>query len=153
MANKIVQGMQQALSHARGEDDEVQTHEVEVVREFAETSTLSADQSEATALLIRARSLLERGWCRGVPAIDAEGWMVHPVSEKAIAWCASGALIAAGWCRTDLDHPAIHRLSAAMDGSICGFNDRQESVEPILAAFDRAIAGEPAARIAGEPPR
>jgi hypothetical protein len=38
-------------------------------------------------------------------------------------------------------HCARARLIAAIGGEYLGeFNDRQETVEPVLAAFDRAIA-------------
>jgi hypothetical protein len=56
----------------------------------------------------------------------------------------SGALSAAALGISDLDRRrALHRLVAAIGGEILWqFNDRQETVEPVLAAFDRAIAGE-----------
>jgi hypothetical protein len=108
------------------------------------------EADETTALLIRARGFLERGWCRFDFAYDAAGQSVHPKSRHAVAWCVNGALIAAGvpsWLdnpdsRSYDDHPAVRRLEAAMGGwmGIGGFNNRQETVEPILAAFDRAIA-------------
>jgi hypothetical protein len=98
-----------------------------------------------TDLLIRARGLIERGWCRGIGAKDADGHPVGPSSAQAVAWCAGGALIAAGmpvvgglWSQ-----PAMRRLGEAMGGTsrdIMNFNDRQLTVEPVLAAFDRAIA-------------
>ncbi|HXP05507.1 MAG TPA: hypothetical protein VN808_15415, partial [Stellaceae bacterium] len=51
---------------------------------------------DATALLIRARSFIKRGWCRHSAAVDENGVEVHPTSERAVAWCAIGALDAAG---------------------------------------------------------
>jgi len=47
---------------------------------------------DATELLIRARSLLERGWCRDKAAVDQNGVEVRATSLRAIAWCALGAL-------------------------------------------------------------
>jgi hypothetical protein len=110
------------------------------------------ETDETTALLILARSLVERGWCREALARDRKGRWVHPTAGSAVAWCASGALIAAAGAAFDLCWlPASNRLEAAIGGEdICIFNNRQESVEPVLAAFDRAIAGEPPARIARE---
>lgn len=99
----------------------------------------------ATEMLIRARSYMERGWCRNALARDANGNGVSPVSEQAVAWCASGALIAAGMPDDGFyrSHPAFLRLKNAIDGQpIVVFNNRQEAVEPVLAAFDRAITGE-----------
>jgi hypothetical protein len=92
-----------------------------------------------TALLVRARSLLERGWCRKVLARNADGNRVEPTSIRAVAWCMYGAVDAAVGAPV-YTHPAFDRLRAAIGGEdIGGFNNRQETVEPILAAFDRAI--------------
>jgi hypothetical protein len=103
-----------------------------------------AASDDATRLLIRARGFLERGWCQGVAARDKAGNDVEPTSPDATFWCAFGALIAAGAPTTIgafIDHLAIRRLTAAMDGVIFEyFNDRQEAVEQVLPAFDRAIA-------------
>jgi hypothetical protein len=104
----------------------------------------------ATEILIRARSFLQRGWCRDKGAVDENGIEVHPTSERAIAWCALGALDAAGipylhhqhgW------HPAYRRLQGVIGlERLMDFNARQEAVEPVLAVFDRAIADESMAR-------
>jgi len=95
---------------------------------------------ETTALLIRARGFIERGWCRCQQAVDANGSSTSPTSEDAVAWCASGALIAAG--ASSVFDPAVQLLHAAIGKTIWIFNDDQETVEPILVAFDRAIAGQ-----------
>lgn len=92
-----------------------------------------------TALLIRARGLIERGWCRGANAIDKDGATVSPTSVDAIAWCASGALKAAHTYLTNGLGGAYDRLYATTGNRIEDFNDQQETVGPILAAFDRAI--------------
>lgn len=101
----------------------------------------SPPQDETTALLIRARGFIERGWCRLAYAKDANGNAVDPKSGAAVAWCMHGALEAAktsddAWFR------AVDRLTAHTDGieDFCDFNNAQETVEPVLAAFDRAIA-------------
>lgn len=96
---------------------------------------------ETTALLIRARSFLEHGWCRYMWAMDADGHPVDPTTTDAVAWCAEGALNAAGMSEAMTDHPALNRLRAAMGVHITLFNDVQESLAPVLMAFDRAIAG------------
>jgi hypothetical protein len=97
---------------------------------------------EATALLIRARALLAQGWCRRAPARNLFGFEVDPLSRRAVAWCMSGALWAARLTASDMDrHRARCRLLAAIGGvPVVDFNDAQETVEPILAAFDRTIA-------------
>jgi hypothetical protein len=103
---------------------------------------------EATALLIRARALVARGWCRKAAARSRFGFRVSPYSRSAIAWCAAGAVQAAAFVTSDLDRRSAHyRLIAAIDGEILSrFNDSQETVEPVLAAFDRAIAAGKSAR-------
>jgi hypothetical protein len=97
---------------------------------------------ETTALLIRARGLLERGWCRGADAKNFLGLPVSAYSILARAWCASGALLAARAGASDLNcRLAQIRMLVAVGGEVLHeFNDRQETVEPVLAAFDRAIA-------------
>jgi len=102
----------------------------------------------ATELLIRARSLLQRGWCRDTGVVDENGVEFHPTSDRAIAWCALGALDAAGLPyihhRQRGPHPAYQRLKVAIGAERpMDFNARQERVEPVLAVFDRAIADGP----------
>jgi hypothetical protein len=59
------------------------------------TDQINTEIDETTALLIRARALLERGWCRGFLARDANKREIWPTEKEAVAWCAYGALIAA----------------------------------------------------------
>jgi hypothetical protein len=106
---------------------------------------MSANTDEATELLNRARSFLERGWCRDMGAVDANGVEVRAASPRAVAWCLIGALDAAGipylHHREHGWHPAYRRLKDAIgDERPMDFNARQEAVEPVLAAFDRAIS-------------
>ena len=104
-----------------------------------DTNWSASTVDPTTALLIRARSFLERGWCQRTLALDATAQMVDPTSKRAVAWCAMGALYAAG-VPGYRRHPAVDRLTAVIgDDDICDFNNHQETVEPILAAFDRAI--------------
>jgi hypothetical protein len=121
------------------------------VNETDAATELPAEQSDATRLLIRARSLLLRGWCRDKGAVDENGVEVHPTSDRAIAWCALGALDAAGipyLYHQHGPHPAYRRLQDQIAPErLMDFNARQEAVEPVLAAFDRAIADEPMARL------
>jgi hypothetical protein len=101
----------------------------------------TAPLDPSTTLLIRAHFFLERGWCRGVLARNFLGRKVSPLSKWACRWCAYGALQAArpGYSAVDF-HQAVSRLTLAMADNIMEFNDSQERVEPVLAAFDRAIA-------------
>ena len=102
---------------------------------------------EATMLLIRARTFIQRGWCRDAIARDADGNQLGDArSDDAVAWCSVGALEATGVECSDPSYiPAIRRLEVAMRTEcIARFNDNQITVDPVLAAFDRAIAaGDP----------
>jgi hypothetical protein len=104
-----------------------------------------SDGDPATELLIRARAFIERGWCQHVGARDVAGSFVSATDQRAVAWCMYGALMAAGMPFNEADprpyeHPAAQHLRAAIDDEdICVFNNAQETIEPVLAAFDRAI--------------
>jgi hypothetical protein len=100
----------------------------------------ATETDETTALLIRARSYIARGWCRGAMAKNPVGNVVDPTDAHASAWCAWGALTVAGI--SDIHGIAANLLATAIGRyySISRFNDAQETVEPVLAAFDRAIA-------------
>ncbi len=125
------------------DDTNFPTQIVGVIDETTALLPPQAASDAATRLLIRARGFIERGWCRYVQAEDAAGYGVNPTSKRAVAWCASGALLSAGVPDGPdyIAHPAVHRLEAAIGGEpIHKFNNRQETFEPVLAAFDRAIA-------------
>jgi hypothetical protein len=100
---------------------------------------------ETTLLLIRVRNFIQRGWCRDAIARDADGnQLVDARSAEAVEWCSIGALEATGVeCFDPSFIPAIRRLEVAMRTEcIARFNDHQMTVDPVLAAFDRAIAAE-----------
>jgi hypothetical protein len=92
---------------------------------------------------MRARNFIQRGWCRDAIARDAHGnQLVDARSTEAVAWCSIGAIEATGVEPFDPSFiPAIRRLEVAMSTEcIARFNDHQMTVDPVLAAFDRAIA-------------
>jgi hypothetical protein len=104
---------------------------------------LDERERRTTRLLRRARALIERGWTRSACARDPNGKVVCPTDKSAICWCAQGALIAEGVpeSRGFWAHAAVERFLTALGGEgITVFNDRKGLVEPVLAAFDRAIA-------------
>lgn len=89
--------------------------------------------------LTNARSMLVRGWTRGVYARDADGNEVSTSDTEAVCWCLEGAIFES---RTSYDNYAdmMEAIACCIDGErICNFNDRQESVEPVLALIDKAI--------------
>jgi hypothetical protein len=115
------------------------------------TDWAEIEVDEPTALLIRARGFIERGWCRKSYARSRLGIPVSTTCQWAVSWCAVGAIKAATSTATNREvQKAYARLRGAMGLiDIIDFNDRQRSVEPVLAAFDRAIAAAPAPRHAG----
>ena len=98
---------------------------------------------DVTKLLIEGRARIERGWTTYAQGRDKDGNEVDPCSETAVAWCAYGALCAAFGDDIPGNHPAAERLmKVGMKGEPWAFfNNRQSSPEPVLDAFDRAIAG------------
>src|SRR5262249_59437018 len=47
------------------------------------------------AILIRARALIEQGWCQGVDARDENGQRINPWNPRARSWSLLGALVTA----------------------------------------------------------
>ena len=62
-----------------------------------------------TDVLVRARTLIEKGWCQGFWARDDEGKTVSDKSPEAVEYCASAGIRRA--CR-DLGHEADVEESA-----------------------------------------
>lgn len=90
-------------------------------------------------IFIRARNRLAQpgAWTKGVYARTADGrgslgWL--PESE--VCWCAIGALRAE--CPGKWDEATA--LLAEEVGNVHVFNDAQETVQPVLEAYDRVIA-------------
>ena len=115
-----------------------------------ETMTLTLDG------LRRARARIAQGWTTEELARFADGDACHPCSPDAVAWCAYGAIEAAANGDNHLEARLRSSLSEEMplviDESgnesreeIHEWNDRQSSSAPVLAAYDRAIAGWAAA--------
>jgi hypothetical protein len=106
------------------------------------TNWAEIEVDEATAILIRAREFIGRGWCRYFHAKNRLGIPVPAMCRWAASWCAVGAIQAAtSYGTTPEVQEAYARLRNVMGSAdITVFNDRQKSVESVLAAFDRAIA-------------
>src|ERR1700722_7637156 len=95
---------------------------------------------ETTALLVRARGFLERGWCKGYFAYDGHGDQIAARDERAVSWCMVGAIQVAEFGTGNAGcQRARDLLRSTVGESIAKFNDGQETVEPVLAAFDKAI--------------
>ena len=87
--------------------------------------------------LKQARSLIERGWCRGAYARDVESESVDIASPRACSWCLDGALKA-----VSVDYETNKIVNRFTDGmGLWAFNDAvAKGKEDVLAILDRAIA-------------
>lgn len=94
-------------------------------------------------VLIKARELIERGWCKGRLSVT--------LPEGQVNYCSIGAIEKASGMRDQPypPHPeilsnyinAINKLSVVMgDKNIGAFND-SHTKEEVLEAFDKAIKG------------
>lgn len=85
-------------------------------------------------------------WTRKVAARDSRGNRVTPRNERAVRWCAMGAIekVAPGDGLAALEWAAIRALRPHMDDEVPTFNDSHTHAE-VLAAFDAAIAEQEAA--------
>jgi hypothetical protein len=100
--------------------------------------------SEVAETLRAARELIadpER-WTQGVFARDAEGRSVDPSDDRAVRWCAAGAIwrvatVAHGWC--DAYWLARDAAERAHDSGLTEVNDRLGH-QAVLRVLDQAIA-------------
>jgi hypothetical protein len=100
-----------------------------------------------TQLLVNVRGLLEKGWCKGTLAQDANNKAVEASDAGAARWCLAGAISRTG---QDCDQATVMRavfrlkntvfaLSVPQYYCLRSFNDAQKTVEPVLELLDRAI--------------
>jgi hypothetical protein len=104
---------------------------------------------EAVEILKKARGLLSQpgAWTRGWFAKDASGEPCQSNDPSAVCFCAFGAVnkFSSGPGLRDANNEATRALNDVVgaDGTwktFANFNDAQSTVEPVLAAFDAAIA-------------
>ena len=92
--------------------------------------------------LVRARELVERGWCQGWFARDADGVEVSFASQSACRFCAIGAI------RRVADIPdgnngigLLFRAGGLTALDLAAWNDAPERTQAdVLALYDAAIA-------------
>jgi len=91
---------------------------------------------KVSELLKQAKSLIEdeEHWCCGVFARDKSGNPCTPRSQKAVAWCSTGAL----QNKSFSDVHARLLLRKHMGMSIIQFND-SHTHEEVIKAWDAAI--------------
>ena len=115
---------------------------------------------EELQILAGARALLEAGgWCQGAEARDGSGRPVHPQSDRAVAWSASGAIYrASGFDGTpevrQQYERAVWRLAETVGAHPSKWNDTPgRDRQDVLAALDRALlaCGWTPAEVAAHP--
>lgn len=98
------------------------------------------DVKKVRTVLVRALALIKRGWTRGVDARDKNGYAIDCKAERACAWCARGAIYAAGGDSIVLTAFENYGIPRNLRGTaITSFNDTRRDKRPILAAFRRVI--------------
>lgn len=98
--------------------------------------------------LTKARAVIERGWCQGCFARDAQGQPIESTDPLAETFCIRGAMRAVAPNDYDVRARAHRHLEdviiALTDGdcdSIASYNDDPDRTHAeILAVFDAAIA-------------
>ena len=100
---------------------------------------------DTVRILKEARALIsdEKNWTQDSFARNSAGEKVEPANERAVCFCAIGALAKAACLAPELDLPAENFIQdeAYMLGwiNVPEFNDNHTHSE-VLALFDRAIA-------------
>ena len=91
-------------------------------------------------VLVKARSLVEKGWTQGVAARNDYGYHVEPTDSDACYWCATGA-IQAVLPKDVLFSDYCDLLASEAPYDIVLFNDDADTTkEDILKVYDKAIA-------------
>lgn len=86
-------------------------------------------------VLISAREKIANGWITG--HLHLQGWRDER-GRHDDQYCAVGA-IRASTASPVRQQDTVHFLETLLDGNLMRYNDRQRSVEPVLALFDKAI--------------
>jgi hypothetical protein len=101
----------------------------------------------AVEILRYARALLAKrgGWTKGSNARDKRGLSINATDANACKFCAFGAIYRSNYDlnRETSTSPVETLLLKAFDKEgfgLAGFNDRQTTVKPVLALYDKAIA-------------
>ena len=88
----------------------------------------------------RAARRIERGWCQGVLALDADGVAVLSWDRRAVRWCAAGAIHAEAEGHV-VSH-ACEWFIAQIGRDITDFNDAAGRTVAEVAALLRTLPPE-----------
>lgn len=109
------------------------------------------EEADGLRLLLAARGLVARGWCRGADARNAAGAEVDPWDAEAVSWSLLGAIVAVlEWEAQHRGEMPIEDLAAALyalaalieTNSLVDWNDeptrtQDEVIDVVSAAADR----------------
>jgi hypothetical protein len=118
-------------------------------------------RGEGLRLLDESASLVARGWCQGVLAVDDDGRRVEPWSRSARRWSPLGALLRTWYESPNADADAFRIAYAALAGATGGRLEewnaaRWRTRRHVLNAFGRARiyvpSGPPSPRVTADPP-
>jgi hypothetical protein len=111
------------------------------------TMSDAREEGDGLHLLLAARGLVARGWCRGVDARDSAGAEVDPWDPAAVSWSLLGAIVAVlEWEAQQRGEMPIEHLAAALyaladlidTNSLVEWNDdparTQDEVTGVLSA-------------------
>jgi hypothetical protein len=105
-------------------------------------------------IVARARWLVIRpgGWVQGMLAAKADGECVCPTDDKAVRFCAVGALIRAACDLTVVDKNGAVRLAMEVHGALLprlpgcrplqSINDGENGLAKVLTAFEWLLTGK-----------
>lgn len=97
--------------------------------------------NETIKRLKGVRDLLERGWCQGAYARDADGIERPAGSEEAVRFCLSGACLRVylnTLPRMDITHHLVETVRELGLPNLPSFNDNHTQAE-VLALVDKTI--------------
>jgi hypothetical protein len=90
------------------------------------------------AILIKARALIEKGWCQGPMAEDQFGNPVQWADSHAVRFCIMGACYRTGEGNWEQAKPLLQKATGQPRVVFWSERKRRTKAE-ILAAFDKAI--------------
>jgi hypothetical protein len=82
--------------------------------------------------------IVRRAWCQRAPAVDKDGNACGPREERAVAFCAIGAIQRICGTMSDEGHEMREALREVIGMTIAPWNDGCETAEQVASAFEEA---------------
>lgn len=82
--------------------------------------------------------IVRRAWCQKAPAKDAEGNACGPHEERAVAFCAIGAIQRVCGVLSQEGHEMREALREVVGMTIAPWNDECETADQVASAFEEA---------------